>query len=123
MDQATVDRRRFVRHDESVCAWLSFHYDSLQCGTLTEDLSSEGACFSTLRKVNSGEQILLHLQVDPAGIECKGKVCWIQPMPNGLNRFGVRFVDIRDDERDQLSHYLVRRTRQREQAVYTETLH
>jgi hypothetical protein len=119
MGLAIDERRRFARHDESVCAWLTFHYDALQCGTLTEDLSAEGACFSTLRRVNAGEQLLLHLQVDPTGIECKGKVCWTSSMPNGLNRFGVRFVDIRHDEQDQLSHYLTRRQQFRQDMVFT----
>lgn len=123
MDETKVEQRRFDRRDENVCAWLTFHYDTLQCGTLTEDLSSEGACFSTLRRVNPGEHLLLHLQVDPSGIECKAKVCWTQAMPNGLNRFGVRFVDILEDERDQLSNYLTRRARQRDSAAYSGTSH
>ncbi len=121
MARATDERRRFERHGESVCAWLTYHYDALQCGTLTEDLSADGACFSTLRRVNTGEQLLLHLQVDPMGIECKGKVCWSLSMPNGLNRFGVRFVDIRDDERDQLSCYLVRQQQFRQDTPLTLT--
>jgi hypothetical protein len=121
MGRAIDEKRRYARHGESVCAWLTFHYDALQCGTLTEDLSSEGACFSTLRPIHAGEQVLLNLQVDPTGIECKGKVCWALTMPNGLNRFGVRFVDIGDDEREQLSHYLVRRQQLRQDAAFTLT--
>lgn len=119
MDQSQVEKRRFHRHTESVCAWLTFHYDTLQCGTLTEDISAEGACFSTLRTVNAGEHVLLHLQVDPGGIECKGKVCWIQPMSNGLNRFGIRFIDLLDDEREQLSRYLQRRDQYRHEFLFT----
>lgn len=123
MDTARKERRRFERYHESICAWLTFHYDTLQYGTLTEDVSVDGACFSTLRKVNAGEHLMLHLQVEPGGIECKGKVCWIQPMPNGLNRFGVRFVDLMDDERDHLARHLARRARQREEAVYSDSVH
>jgi hypothetical protein len=117
MDRTGVDTRRFPRHDETVCAWLTFHYDSVQCGTLTEDVSADGARFSTLRTVNPGEHLLLHLQVDPIGIECKGKVCWNRNMPNGLSRFGVRFIDLSEDEREQLRRYLARRENHRQDRI------
>ncbi len=108
MDSIGSDKRRYPRIEDAVCAWLLFRQDRAAYGTLTMDLGLEGARFSTLRKVNTGENVLISLQLPAASIECKGRVCWTQLTPNGLFCFGVRFLDLREAERDHLGRYLYR---------------
>jgi hypothetical protein len=101
------ERRRFPRIADPVCAWISFQKDSAAYGTLTLDLGQEGARFSTLRKVDRGSKILLSMQLRSATIECKGKVCWTEPAPNGLLSFGVRFLDLSEGERALLEKFML----------------
>lgn len=103
---ASTDKRRFNRVEESVCAWVTFRKDSAAYGTLTMDLGLEGARFSTLKNVHIGDQLLVFLQLPNMSIECKGKVCWTEPGVDGLSSFGVRFLDLRDAEREYLSRFL-----------------
>lgn len=101
------EARRHNRHKVAVCAWLDFYHENTTRGTVSEDLSLEGARFSSMRPVNVGERVLVRMQLDRAGtpIECKGRVCWTASQPNRLHTFGVRFVDLSEDERGNLSTY------------------
>jgi len=74
------------------------------------DLGMEGARFSSLKQVSPGEQVLVCLQLPNARIECKGKVCWSEDDEGGGVRFGVRFLDLRETERDSLGRYLITMT-------------
>jgi len=106
MDNCGAEKRRYSRIDEAVCAWVTFRRDSAAYGTLTVDLGLEGARFSTLRDVQVGEHVLVFLQLPAMSIECKGKVCWTDRTPDGLQCFGVRFLDLREAEREHLGRYL-----------------
>ncbi len=101
----TQDRRRHDRVETPVCAWVSFRKGAASYCTLTVDLAEEGARFSALRRVDAGEQVLVFLQLGPTTIECKGKVCWSGLADNGLWEFGVRFLDLREHERDRLARW------------------
>jgi c-di-GMP-binding flagellar brake protein YcgR len=100
------ERRRFPRAARPVCGWLSFRNSEAPYGTLTMDLSASGARFSALRRVHVGEPILLSLQLPRVSIECKGCVVWAELAPNGLYCFGVRFLDLREPERDHLRRFV-----------------
>jgi hypothetical protein len=107
MEKSEVtEKRRFARTDETVCAWLSFRHEQAAYGTLTMDLGLEGARFSTLHNVNVGEQLLVCLQLPWQNIECKGRICWSAAGPSGLPCFGVRFLDLRETERDYLYRHM-----------------
>jgi hypothetical protein len=71
-------------------------------------MSQEGARFSALEAVAVGTSLLVDLQLQPNGcvIECKGRVCWTQLKENGLHHFGVRFIDLSEEETDQLARFL-----------------
>jgi hypothetical protein len=101
------EARRHSRHSVAVCAWLDFRCENTTRGTVSEDLSLEGARFSSMRPVAVGEPVLVRMQLDRSGgpIECKGRVCWSNSLPNKLHTFGVRFVDLSEDERNGLSTY------------------
>lgn len=101
------EARRHCRHRVAVCAWLDFHHEKTTRGTVSEDLSLEGARFSSMRPVNVGDGVLIRMQLDRTvgAIECKGRVCWTASQPNRLHTFGVRFVDLSEDERGSLSNY------------------
>lgn len=73
------------------------------------DLSLEGSRFATLHPLPLGQTLLVRLQLEPTlpTVECKGRVCWCRPMPNGLHEFGVRFVDLLEDERERIERFLI----------------
>lgn len=102
------EARRHQRHKVAVCAWLDFHQERTTRGTVSEDLAVEGARFSSMRPVSVGEGVLVRMQLDRSGgpIECKGRVCWAQSQPNQLHTFGVRFVDLSEEEQVYLASYL-----------------
>lgn len=106
----TTEQRRHARRKAGVCAWLQFSGDDATRGMVSVDLGLEGAQFSSLRPVGTGERVLVRLQLGPSHptVECKGVVRWAAPMPNRLNHFGVRFVDLRDDERAAIESFLKR---------------
>lgn len=106
METVQLDKRRFPRIDEAVCAWLSFKKDSAAYGTTTMDLGLEGARFTTLKRVDVGDNVIVCLQLPWMSIQCKGKVCWLSAETGGLYNFGVRFLDLRDNERDFLNRYV-----------------
>jgi len=101
-----TERRRYERVEEPVCTWLSFRTDSAAYGTLTVDVGMEGARFETHRRVAVGEHTLINLQLPSSSIECKGRVCWACRGEDGLFSFGVRFLDLREVERDWLGRHL-----------------
>lgn len=91
-----------------VCAWLDFRGDSATRAMRSLDLSEEGARFATIRPVRAGDAVMVRLDVragEPA-VECKGRVCWVRPMQDRVRHFGVRFVDLADDERSRIEQSL-----------------
>jgi len=109
MDNLGKEKRRFVRIEEGVCAWLQFRQEGAAYGTLTVDLGSEGARFSTLRQVNVGEMLLVCLQLPTASLECKGRICWVSPEVGGQLHFGVRFLDLREVEQEHITRHISER--------------
>lgn len=105
---ASDERRRFERNEIAVCVWLQFHHDSTVQGTTTVDLSPEGARFHASKAVRPGQHVMLYLQLDPVAytVECKGKVCWATPQPSGLTAFGVRFLDLQEEEHERIGRAL-----------------
>jgi len=102
------DARRHQRHKVAVCAWLDFHRENTTRGTVSEDLAVEGARFCSMRPVAVGEGVLVRMQLEPSAgpIECKGRICWTRSQPNELHTFGVRFVDLSEEEQGYLASYL-----------------
>jgi hypothetical protein len=102
------EARRERRHPLNICAWLRFKSDEASHGAVTLDLSAEGARFGTVNPLDCGEPVMVHLQLTPNAypIECKGRVCWSERMQDGLYNFGLRFLDLRDDEREELRGFL-----------------
>ncbi len=68
------------------------------------DLSAHGARFSTIRPVAKGDLVMVRLEVRPGApaVECKGRVCWAESMADQVREFGVRFIDLVEDERAQI---------------------
>ena len=108
MDTNLNDSRRHIRQRVTACAWLEFSQETLPRATTTLDLAIEGARFSSMKPATLGDPVLVRLQLgtSPRYIECKGKVCWTDRMPNRLYNFGVRFVDLYEDERLRLEQFL-----------------
>ncbi|GMU93270.1 MAG: hypothetical protein AMXMBFR4_23280 [Candidatus Hydrogenedentota bacterium] len=110
MEARRTNQRRHTRHNVSIAAWLEFENDSVYRGTVSTDLGIEGARFSSLTPVEVGQRVLVRMQLGHTSnvIECKGRVCWSQPMPNRLYDFGVRFVDLDEEECSRLQSFLER---------------
>ena len=109
-----TDRRRHPRADARVGAWLSFHSETAARGATTRDLSLEGAQFTTRRKLDTGTPVLiaLDLRADIGPLECKGRVVWIRPNPDGSYHFGLRFVDLQDSETESIRAFIDGRRRE-----------
>lgn len=101
-----AERRRFTRVPSPVCTWLSFRSDRAAYGTLSMDLGVEGARFALIRPVEVGDQVLVDLLLPSGTIECKGRVCWSGESEPEKSCFGVRFLDLREAEREYLTRHL-----------------
>ncbi len=106
MKTTTQDNRNGTRTSRPVCAWLWFGAEDPPYGTLSIDLSSGGARFGALRPVRADDRVLVSIQLPFAVIECKGQIRWSERADNGLQCFGVQFVDLHDNERAQLKRYV-----------------
>lgn len=73
------------------------------------DLSTEGARFATIRPVTPGEPVMVRLEVRAGApaVECKGRICWVEPMEDRVREFGVRFVDLAEDERIEIDQAML----------------
>lgn len=106
-DVSTQNRRRYTRQALSVPASLRFHEEEAPLLTLTQDVGLEGAKFSTGRAVEPGVPVLLRLQLgDGRVLECKAKVCWSRDADGESTDFGIRFLDLHEDEREFLRQFL-----------------
>jgi hypothetical protein len=89
-------------------AWLYQPREGRPSLMRSADLSRSGARFTWLRPVAPGTPVLVRLQLGENGpsLECKGRVCWCAPLKNGLHNFGVRFLDMNEDEYDTLEDFI-----------------
>jgi hypothetical protein len=110
MKATTQDKRNRTRTLRPVCAWLWFGAEEEPYGALSIDLGSGGARFGALRPVHEGDRVLVSIQLPFAAIECKGQVRWSKRADNGLQCFGVQFVDLQDNECAQLNRYVQQTT-------------
>jgi len=108
MNTKTQDRRTRNRTTQPVCAWLSFGPDEAPYGVLSIDVGADGARFGALRPVRVDERVLVSIQLPFTAIECKGRVRWSKHVDNGLQCFGVQFVDLQDNDRAQLQRFIRR---------------
>jgi hypothetical protein len=106
--------RRHKRMAVPVCAWLDFRGDSATRAMRSLDLSLEGARFATIRPVRTGDAVMARLEIrsGESAVECKGRVCWVRPMQDRVRHFGVRFVDLSDEERSRIEQLLNEAARQ-----------
>lgn len=102
------EHRRHGRYRRETPALLDFHDAAESCNATTLDLSREGASFHARARVRLREPVLLRLQLDQRTppLEAKAKVCWATPHPDGTHEFGVRFLDLTDEEQSRLGHFL-----------------
>lgn|GEM_PF-1129184 len=107
MTQGVDDRRRHLRRDVTLCAWLRFRGEKSPRCTRSCDLTREGARFVTLRPVAVGEPVLITLALSGTqSLECKGVVRWCRMLPNRMYEFGVRFLDLHDEEYERLDEVM-----------------
>jgi PilZ domain-containing protein len=107
--ESATERRRYTRRDATVFAWLRFPEGRGLYATTTLDVSEGGARFNLMQPVNKGEKVLLMVQLQPGkpALECKGLVAWTEQEHHfAPHSFAVRFVDLFDEERDQIRERL-----------------
>ena len=101
------EHRRHGRYRKEASAWLDFHDAPGPCDATTLDLSREGASFQARARVKPRAPVMLRLLLDgQTPLEAKGKVCWANSRPDGTHEFGVRFLDLTEDEQAQLGRFL-----------------
>ena len=102
------EHRRHGRFRREAPAWLDFRDAPGPCDATTLDLSREGASFQARQQVRPRTPVILRLMLDSQSppIEAKAKVCWVAPRPGGVHEFGVRFLDLSEDEQARLGLYL-----------------
>ncbi|MFO7973899.1 MAG: PilZ domain-containing protein [Candidatus Hydrogenedentota bacterium] len=103
-----MERRRHIRHAIEIATWLYEPRERRPLLMRSADLSLSGVRLTWLRPLLAGTPLLVCLQLGENGpaIECKGHVCWCALLKNGLHHFGVRFLDITEDESQQLEEFL-----------------
>ena len=103
-----TDKRRYTRQAIAVPAVLAFHDGAAPLHSITANIGLQGAKVVVPRRVREGEPVLVRLFLDrePRVLECKGKVCWVANDESDFTSLGVRFLDLRDDERDGLDQLL-----------------
>jgi len=96
----------------TVCSWLEFRGEPSVRGMRSIDFSSEGARFATIKPVTTGAPVILRMELftGAPAIECKARVCWVRPMESRLRHFGVRFIDLDEEERDLIGQALTPET-------------
>ena len=104
----TTSKRRHERFAVPVAAWLEFFGDTDTRGTVSRDVGAEGARFSGVRPALVGEPVIVRMQLGRGTqpVECKGRIVWSKMMPNRLHDFGVRFLDLSEEERAELLGFL-----------------
>lgn len=92
----------------TVCAWLDFRGDQSTRAMRSLDLSTEGARFATIRPVVADDWVMVRLEVRPGrpAVECKGRICWVEPMQDRVRHFGLRFIDLAEDEYTEIERAL-----------------
>jgi len=103
-------KRRHQRKNVNVLAWSLLSLDAGPHVTETIDLASEGARLTSAHPVESYSIVLLRLRLEDSTttIECKGRICWCESVDSGVYHYGVRFLDLSDDERELLEKYLAK---------------
>jgi len=101
-------KRRHQRRNVRIGTWMMFPHEDGRRVTYTVDLTQEGARFASERPVELRSLVLLRLQIENplTTIECKGRVCWSRHTGDGSSQFGIRFLDLTDDEQELLERYL-----------------
>ena len=106
MDSFNTAQRRSTRYAVQVNAVLTFRTDGEPLENTTLDLGVEGAAFTAWHEVHVGDGVILCLHFGNERFECKGQVRWVRTFPGGERRFGIRFVDLFDDEKRELCDFL-----------------
>lgn len=108
VDGIGPDRRRYGRRSHRHYAWIDMGVGMMGRATTTVDLGVEGARFQTVDAIPVGTRLLVHLQVGQGhrDLECKGKICWVGTGADGMQEYGVRFVDLTEEEYALLNGFL-----------------
>ena len=109
-----MERRRHTRHFVETGAWLCPPHERQPVPVRSADLSVSGVRLHCMKPIAPGTPLLIRLQLSATGpaLECKGRVCWCAPLSNDAYQFGVRFLDVTDDEFEEVEGHL-RSTRAR----------
>jgi hypothetical protein len=101
-------KRRHLRKRVQMSTWMAFSVDEVPRINSTVDVAPEGAQFSDISPVAVRSVVLLriHLGDKTSPLECKGRVCWTRQVSDDTWRFGVRFLDLSDEEHNLIEQRL-----------------
>ena len=106
MDMLSREQRHYPRFRRKVPTSMQFRKDGAILQTTTRDVSVEGAEFEWGRSVQPGERILFHIKLTNSVFRCEGMVQWVRSLTTGQYFFGVRFLNLREDQYQQMEEFL-----------------
>jgi len=115
-NNVNVERRRFPRLDTSVdIEYGIFKKESLQEGkAVTKNISAGGICLIVYEKIEIGTILDIRSNLKDINyiIKARGKIVWssnFTVMPGNIARYdlGIEFVEIKEDDRQKLSQYVL----------------
>jgi len=103
------ERRRHPRLN----VFLTIHLAEFDTTGLTQNISAGGLCFVSIEQMEGGQELSLELILPGSvdSIAIKAKVVWCkitQTHPETLYKYGVEFIEISDDHRQQVAHYVLK---------------
>ncbi|MCL4218961.1 MAG: PilZ domain-containing protein [Candidatus Hydrogenedentes bacterium] len=106
----TTEKRQYDRHLASVELWLATRSMRAPFPVKTRNLSEAGAACRINQVVEPGDLILGYLQLpgEFTTIECKCRVCWTAETDGVQTHCGIRFLDLREEEREVILEFLDR---------------
>ena len=107
---AQHDKRR---HDRAASRSLGLRVTLPGCGdairsVVALNVAEEGLCLVGTLQARPGMPAMVWLRAagQAEAIECKARVCWTRPAGAGMQRLGLRFVDLSYTERETLRDWV-----------------
>ena len=102
ISQFMFDEREFERINVKIEAEAMPVATELKRKILLENLSAGGVRFYSKEKFTIGDEIFLNFSFEGIPFNAKGLILWEDGEAAGENRYGVRFLEIKDDKKENL---------------------
>jgi CheY-like chemotaxis protein len=74
---------------------------------MTRNISASGILCESVMPLNANDLLSsLLFRVDSSEIVADGKVIWVASLPDGIYNYGVRFINLAQDHREKIEHFV-----------------